>query len=116
MNQPEVKQPETPTQTGDINIMEMLISMREENRKNMESLKEDSRSLNQKIDETNRKMEDGQKTEELLEKNIEIIKENLSEELGVKIGEDIENPYLKVNNNNDTMEVNDQADPGNNKR
>ena len=35
VNQPEVKQPEGPTQMGDIDIMEMLISMREENRKSV---------------------------------------------------------------------------------
>ena len=57
-NQPEVNQPEKPTQTGDANLMEMLRSLIENNQK---------------------------KIEETLNKNNESLKENLTEELGKKI-------------------------------
>ena len=39
------EQPEKPTQTGDANLMEMMKKMMEENRKNIESLKEDSQKI-----------------------------------------------------------------------
>ena len=91
--QQEISQPEKPMQPGDMYITEILMSMREENkktkeenRKNIESLKEDLNSrINETSQSTNQKIEESQKS---TDQKIESLKEDnrtLKEELNLSL-------------------------------
>ena len=72
--QPEASQPEKPTRPGDMDIIEILISMREESKKMMEKMDENSRSTKEELVTINKKIEEGQKsTKEELSKKIEAV-------------------------------------------
>ena len=81
------KQPEKPTQPGETDfqewmkkVMEGLNNKLDDNNKNIESMKEDNRTLREdslkNMETINRKMDDGQKNMESLNKNMESLKED----------------------------------------